>query len=188
MKGSTQRFLSLVASLGILVAGILVFSLLLVPSYREINKLRGELISKSQALESQQTIVDNTKKLLNQYQSDLSSFKNSISLAMPIGSDYPSLVNQLASLSKAFGLLLVSVDFNLLPISLAPANRNLPVTGTVQVKMQMRGTYQSFKDFLTALESNIRIMDVISFNIIPDERGQNFSYFLIVNTYYQSNN
>lgn len=187
MKSSNKRFLSLLASLLLLVAAIFVYSLLVAPAYQEINKLRGDLASKADALEAQQEISKQTKTLLDQYQSDLAGLQNTISLAMPIGIDYQSLVNQINGLTKNFNLLLVSLDFNLLPIAGQSATGVVKNTAPaiVQLKLQLKGQYQPFKDFLRALETNIRIIDLANLTIVPDEKGQNFSYNVVANTYYQ---
>ncbi len=187
MKASSKRFFSLLISLALLVGSILIYSLLVAPAYEEVNKLRGDLAAKSDALDAQQQVAQQAKTLLDQYQNDLTSLQNTISLAMPIGVDYQTLVNQVNGLAKNFNLLLISLDFNLLPVTGQQTGVGTKPTGqaTVQIKMQLKGQYQSFKDFLRALETNIRIIDLANLTVVPDEKGQNFSYNVVANTYYQ---
>ena len=54
---------------------------------------------------------------------------------------------------------------------------------TVNATMEVKASYQAFKDFLRDLESSIRITDIQTISLIPETNGFNFK--LSLNTYYQ---
>ena len=77
------------------------------------------------------------------------------------------------------------MDFNALPVNNQNVGHGFTGQATLQLKMQLKGQYQSFKDFLRALETNIRIIDLANLTVAPDDKGQNFTFNLVANTYYQ---
>ena len=59
---------------------------------------------------------------------------------------------------------------------------------TLNVQLQLSGTYEDFKLFLRGLETNIRIANLRSVSVVPvGDSSQNFYNFeLSVATYYQN--
>ncbi len=177
--------MSLLASLGLLVGVIVVFATLVQPAYRDINKLRGELASRAALLEEQEEIVAEVENLLAEYQS-LQGVSDRISRVLPNREDYPTLLNQIRGLAEVSQLSLESVTWNVLPRARGGSDGGLPASSVLQVSLKASGNYQALKSFLSSLERNIRIMDLVSLAIIPPSTGQNFSYAIVLNTYYQS--
>ena len=189
MKAATKRLVSLLASLGVLAVAIFVYTLLLSPAYARVNVLRGDLSSYREVFEDQKKVSDQVRNLLTEYQS-LSSLRDTIARAIPGKEDYPGFVSQLSGLANAAQLRLDSIAMNSLPggagQSRAAAN-DLPVPGILQITLAATGSYQSLKDFLSSVEKNIRIMDLVSLDVSQAAGGgQNLSYNIILNGYYQS--
>ena len=186
-KGSSLRFVSLIASLAILIACLIFYSLLLKPAYNEVNQLRGDLASKSELVKDQRRVVEKVKELLDQYPS-LSGPRQTISLAIPNREEYPTLITQVNGLAHAAGLILQSLSLATQTFTQAAtvAGPSLPVVGIIQMSLETSGSYQSLKNFIQTLETNIRIMDLVSFSINPLSGSGNYNYNLVVNTYYQT--
>lgn len=187
MRASTIRFLNLLASLGLLLAAIFVFTLLLKPAYREINVLRGDLAVKTSTLTDQKKIVAEVREYLDRYQS-LVGHSQKISLTLPNREEYPNLINQLSGLARISGLALQSVTLATLPYQKSGTSvaDSAPVVNIIQATLSLSGSYQSFKNLLQSIETNIRLMDAVSFSLNPGTGGDNYSYNLVVNAYYQS--
>ena len=188
VRGSSTRFFSLLAGLAILIASIVVYSVLLKPAYEDVNQLRGDLASKSALVREQRRVIEKVKELLDQYPS-LVGPRQRISLALPNEVGYPTLLNQINGLTKAAGLTLQSVSLSLSPFSQTaglPAGPNAPVMGIIQINFDVSGNYQALKNLLETIETNIRIMDLVSLSINPGSSGANYNYHLVVNTYYQT--
>ena len=188
VRGSSTRFFSLLASLAILIASIVVYSLLLKPAYEEVNQLRGDLTSKSDLVSEQRRVIEKVKELLDQYPS-LAGPRQKISLALPDKADYPTLLNQINGLTNAAGLALQSVSLASVTSAQAGglgAGSNVPIMSTIQINLDVSGSYQTLKSFLQTIETNIRIMDLVSLAITPLANSNNYNYHLVVNTYYQT--
>ncbi len=186
MKVATRRFAELIGSFILFAATIFIYAVLLEPAYVEVNKLRGELFSERQVLEEQRTIVEKVKMALQQYQ-DLSKIADTISLVLPGKEAYPTLMNQLDTIAKSAGIFLDSVNLNTLAVFEAgTAAKKSPLPTTLQLTMNLIGPYSSFKEFLSKIETNVRLIDVVRFSVAPTAVGQNYSYSLVAHTYYQS--
>lgn len=188
VRGSSTRFFTLLASLTILIASIVVYSLLLKPAYEDVNQLRGDLVSRSDLVSEQRRVIEKVKDLLDQYPS-LAGPRQKISLALPDEASYPTLLNQINGLTKASGLTLQSVSLSSLSSSQAlglPAGPNVPIMSVIQINLDVSGSYQALKSFLQTIETNIRIMDLVSLAINPLANSNNYNYHLVVNTYYQT--
>jgi len=189
LKGSTRRFTSLVASLGLLIATIIVYSLLVSPTYKEINQLRGEMLSRMNVLEEQREIIAKVKELLIQYQS-VAQVRDTISLILPTDEDYSTLINQINGLGKAANMRVEAISLSTTPVqqSVSAGTRAAaPRVSELRFTVQASGTYQSLKTFLQVLETNMRIMDLNSLGINPGTgTGQNYLYNIVATTYYQT--
>lgn len=67
---------------------------------------------------------------------------------------------------------------------LAPARPSGPVR-EFPIIMNMLGTYDSFKNFLSVLETNLRVVDVDNLNFSVTGTAELFSFSLKLKTYYQ---
>lgn len=188
MRASSIRFINLLVSLLLLVGTIIAYAWLLRPAYREVNQLRGDLASKTELLKNQRLVVDEVKNLLAQYQT-LTGPQQTVSLVLPDRENYGTLVNQISSLGRAAGLFLESVSVNLIPLQdvRGPKGKDVPIVNVIQLSLTLNGSYASFKSFLGVLETNIRLLDIVSFTVNTVNRPpDNYSYNLVVNAYYQS--
>ncbi len=87
---------------------------------------------------------------------------NKIKTAVPMNEDTPALLVQLEALASQNGLILNSVNF------LTPENQKknnaqaIPSAAvkTTRVDLSLSGSYGSFKNFIKAVENNLRIMDI----------------------------
>lgn len=186
MRSSTKRFLTLLGSLALLVATIVVYASLLSPSYASVNELRGDLASKQDAVEQQTQIVAQVKDLLAKYQS-VAGFQKSIDPALPGEVGYAALVKQLGNLASFSKVSLDGATVSLLPLKQAAggaAAKSVPVVGTVELTLAVSGSYENLKGFLATLETNIRIMDVTRVSV-STAGAKGTSYTVVLNTYYQ---
>lgn len=140
-----------------------------------------------------------TNEKLKKAQADASSFlaqyensKDEAALAnraLPMGKpQVPILLDNFARMVAESGLALTqiniveedaSAELGKVPNSIKP----------VDIDAQMTGTYEAFRDLLLRAQRNLRIMDLLSFNIGETQQGgdsgQSFSYTLKFRTYYQ---
>ncbi|MBI3046365.1 MAG: type 4a pilus biogenesis protein PilO [Candidatus Harrisonbacteria bacterium] len=188
MKPSTKRALSLILSAGFLIAALVIYGTFIRPEYRLILGWRGELASKSNLLEKQQAVMTNMQNLIAQYRST-ERLGDSLSLALPVKENVSSVMSQLNAVSQFSGLALQSVGISYLPIKSAPGKSSLNQgLGAFRLDLRLFGNYSGLKKFLSALETNIQIMDVKALKLEPASKTESdiFTYLLTVDTYYQT--
>ncbi|MDP3881199.1 MAG: hypothetical protein Q8Q32_03415 [bacterium] len=191
MSQASKRILSILLSLAILIAAIVVYSSFVVPAYADVSEMRSEFNAKQEAVDEQREIVNEVENLLSTYLS-IPQLEEALSVSVPNSEDLASAFNQIHALAREYGLLVQQFGAN---SSLPNQLRNLegedsPLRnkGVVQIETTLVGSYQSIKSFIEALEINIRIMDIVGVRVRPTaEAGQNsFIATLTINTYYQS--
>lgn len=117
-------------------------------------------------------------------------------IILPAVEDKANLLSALDNMASANGLVALKINFNEKAKagsnqqpSLDSASENADFQ-TVNVQISLRGSYPSFKNFLTAIENNLRLMDAVSVEFSSDsskekEEGNTgvYSYNVELKTY-----
>ncbi len=159
-------------SISLLIAAALIGYLYVYPQFQEWNNLKFELDTKTAAVAQKQAYFSqliNLSVKLAQYQNEL----DIISQSLPVGLSEPEIYDFFQKLTYQGGLTLQS-------ISSGPGASLSSQSGTIQeisYSLGLRGTYQSFKNYLSELYYNVRFFDVktISFSASAGESGDNLS-------------
>lgn len=187
MKSAATRTFSLLSSLAFLLAAIIVYAFLVRPAYDNILVLRSELEAKNNFFQEQSRALGKVNDLILEYR-ELDKLQDTISLTLPLKEDLSSIFNQLRALASANGLSIQIFSVKPLafkPLISAPLIKNV---GTLQLSLRLSGSYESFRNFLRGVETNIRLMDIQQ---IKTERVANldtnfFDYNVVINAYYQA--
>ncbi len=196
MKQTSKRFASMMLALGFIVASFIIFFDLIQPTYRDLTTLKGKQLSDENFLSSEKNIVAQVKKLVSQYESD-TQMQTSLAQAMPSGPDVAGALAQVYGIAQNNSVTIQSMTFSApvtsAPTSLSPRQQILKPAGTFAIQITATGSYEAFKNFLSQLETNIRIFDVSALSLQPAASGAAnlastvdlFNYSVTVNTYYQ---
>lgn len=184
MSQSTKRSYGVMASLLLIVGVGVIFFSLIVPKSSDIQALRGERLALKEAVQEEREAVEAVQALLNEYVS-ISDLQNNLSLSLPIEEEVPNIVNQLQGIAKLSGVVIESVSLQRLPIKPSRSGNLVTPVGTMEITMSLKSPYESLKLYLEGIETNIRIMDVVSINIEGGATSEILSYTLVVKTYYQ---
>jgi Tfp pilus assembly protein PilO len=187
MKASTKRLLALLISATLIFGTLIVYVTLLRPEYDSIQQLRGELRSSKDTYAAQSKAIDYANNLYGKNQADISQIQGSLALAIPDKQEVASVVYQIQSISALNNISIDSINLDTLPIQQKSTSSLIKNYGILRVSVKLIGTYDSFKNLLSFLENNIRIMDARTLRIYQAntlERGI-FNYELVVDTYYQ---
>lgn len=201
----------------LLAAGLIVF-LLILPAWDSLSNTRSGLSQQEDRLMEIQEVATKIKQLDEEYQGNIEDLQKLVAF-LPNKEELPSLLVQLESLASANGLIMESVDFTEVSKQKATAGQSkissesgeIASTKTkneqlaqeevtpevvaaepykiLSVNLQLIGGYNSFKNYLRAVEKNLRLMDVVSFNF-STQAGQTtvqtiFSFRININVYYQ---
>ncbi|MDP3999724.1 MAG: hypothetical protein Q8P76_04030 [bacterium] len=190
MKASTQRALGLLGTGLLFVGAAAIFAFLSVPAYQDIQDLKSTLSSKSTLFQNQSRDLTQVQNLLSQYQGVV-RLEESLNLALPTKEESGSIVNQLDVITKSNGVLIKSLGLDYVPAGRTAGTALVKNVSTLRLTIKLAGSYSAFKKALAALETNIRIMDLVSLKMEPvsaapgQESADLFDYTLVINTYYQ---
>ncbi len=178
MKPSAKRAISLLISVVLFVVALVIYALLIRPAYDEIVKLRGVLVGKQDLLKEQRGAIDRVNTLVEQYQGT-GNLQEIVNLSLPDNEELSSVFSQLYAIARFTG---ANIEvFGVQPLALKPvkAGTLMKSLGTLRVNLRLSGSYEAFKNFVRGLETNIRVMDVIS------AKKEGDAHNLVVDAYYQ---
>lgn len=190
MRASTKRMISFLTSLMLIVSAILIYALLVVPTYEDIQRARGDLVSATKVYDDQKRVFDRIKSLNDAYKGN-GTLQDAVSLALPNETFISQILGNIEGLANLNNRMpILSAQTEILPFR---ADASWPSyiknIGAVKLTLQMRGAYGDFKKFVSQLENNYRIMDVKQMEIKSDQNdktGTALVYGLTVHAYYQS--
>jgi len=189
MRASTKRILSIMISAILLIAVVVVYVKLIQPAYSDVQKLRGEIQARQNLLQDQSQAVTQVQNLISQLQNqNIAQFQDQISLVLPKTESVPQALNQYQAIAQASGLSIQSVSINYLAIKPAATNINLAKgIGTDRFKLNVLGPYEAIKTFFEAIETNVRLTDLVNFKLNrTGQPGQNlYLTEIVVDSYYQ---
>lgn len=186
MKSSTKRLLVILGSFALMVASIYVYFSMILPAYDRIQQLRGERLSKQTLLNTQRSAEQAVNELITQFE-NLRTFQEIVSLSLPRDADIPVILNQIQGTARLSRVNLQSLSFQYLPLE-ETRNQLVQPIGVVRVSMVLLGNYEGIKEYISSLETNIRIMDLNSLKIDGGAKltSDILTYNLVVDVYYQS--
>jgi len=179
MKPRTKRTISLLTSVLFLVSALAIYVNLVQPAYQDVQRLRGTLQAKTNLLARQKTIISQVQNLLAQFKS-ATQLQETVSLALPNNEASSALFHQIQAIARASNLTLDSIAFNLLSLKSGKL-------GTIQTTLRLSGNYAGIKTFLNAIETNVRVMDLVNLKLEQSTKPNQdlYGYTVALNAYYQ---
>lgn len=186
MKSGAKRAFSLLVSGAFIVGAFAVYGMLIKPLYDEATVLRGTMIAKQAVFEKKQQAVQKIESLIKQYQGS-GDLQDGIALSLPQGEEMSSVFNQLQAIAGANGMAIQVFNVQALPLKPAREGSLTRPLGTLRLSLRLAGGYGAFKDFIRGVETNIRVMDIVTMKIEPAGGGRQdiFAYTVVADTYYQ---
>jgi len=191
MKQTTKRFLSLIISFSLFLVTLIVYFSFIVPANKQGQDEKAQMLSRQDFINSQKSAITQVKNLITSYKGE-GQLQEVVSSILPFSADMAGAFSQITGLAQASHLLVAnlivgtSID---LP-SAGDASSQLQIKGysSEDFQVQMTGSYEDFKSFLSNLETNIRIFDVRKIEILPAGKPNQdiYNYNLTVTTYYQT--
>ncbi|MFA5247765.1 MAG: hypothetical protein WC415_00765 [Patescibacteria group bacterium] len=172
------NWLVLIVVLIILASGYFV---ILKPRYDQAMTIIN-IFSQQEALdfENKKNELEKIKELLASYGEVDSKYKEKISSIAPVRKNKEEIFSEINRLISRNGLLFQE-------ISLSTGGSNIfstaddPNLETVTINFSVLGAdYEAFKNFLSAMENNLPLLDILNLSFSPSSRTASF----VVNTYY----
>lgn len=174
----TKNIIVIILILGFI--GIVV--LLDIPKVQNIFDLRNQIENQKKTLEKNQYLIGVVEKLRESYEINKETL-NKLEYIVPGEQEVPNLIVQLEAIAAKGGLILGEIGF--------PTEDKNTVTNqdykSSTININLTGNYASFERFLSAIEENIRLMDVESITFTPAEsEGVSlFNFEVVFKVYYQ---
>jgi Tfp pilus assembly protein PilO len=202
MKQESKRLSSIIIAALIIAAALVVYFDLIVPTYTNLESIKGEVESETAAYTNQTQMVSEVKSLLTTYQNDASS-SQAVAMALPVGEDLSGALAQVYGIASNTGVTVTATGISAQAVqAVAPssvgggaAGSIVKPTGTISFQVSGAGSYESIKNFLTGLATNIRIFNVTAISLSPSPvagtktqagNPDMFNYIITVVTYYQA--
>jgi Tfp pilus assembly protein PilO len=172
------------------LVGVIVF--LDMPEVQGVLNLRKQIKDQQAIFSDKQLLLAKVDNLKGAYEENKEDLKKT-DYILPSGQDIPDLIAQVEGLAFENGLVLGEVGLT----SLEAAGEKAKTARVEQkgakdyqiltVNLKLIGSYSAFKNFLKAVEDNIRLMDIdlVNFNTEKEKGSQIFEFEVSLNTYYQ---
>jgi len=186
MKPSSKRLIGVSLSLIFLMGALFVFSAFILPTTDTIQQLRGEEVALGELYDTELERVEKVRQVFEQF-GGISNLQDTLSLTLPVEEDIPSIINQVNGIAKTSGIIIDSINVQLLSVRSTNQESAIRPIGTVRIILDVQGAYESIKLYLQSLETNVRIMDIQKLSVQDGaEESQVLRYNIIVDAYYQN--
>ena len=157
------------------------------PVFKEVSSLRGEIKDYNKLVAEKEELIAKVEQLKSVYEDKQTDIKK-VYYALPRTEEVPEIIVQLEALTSENGLILEAIDIQEIE---KQGSKQEDKTGVnvLRISLALSGSYSSFKNFLEALEYNIRIMDIQRIEFSFKKGGEETNSFLEFNVdlevYYQ---
>ncbi len=183
-----MRYIFLIIIIG---ASIAAFSMVIMPQYKTTQALKEELVNADARYATAQKLKDSRQELINKYNNISKADLDNIKTLLPDSVDNIRLIIQLDSLATKNGLAsLRNVQYDEVKQEDTPKQDGggQKPYGEFQISFDTAGQYKNFLSFLSDLEQNLRLVDVMSVDFsTPDGGtgvGDNMRYRVQLKTYW----
>ncbi len=184
MRPATKRLFSILASSGLLIGAIILFSSTVMPEYKNIQQLRGEAQSLDAVVGEEERLINTASQLLNEYQ-NAADLRDNLSLVLPREEALPGMVNQIQGIARSTGVTIEGINVENLPLTHSQTSSIVEPVGSFKVTVRLKGDYGALRSYTQSLETNARIIDVDSMAISGGGTKGPLTINLVLRTYYQ---
>ena len=174
MKQSSKRLISVFIALIFIMAAFIFFFDFVQPTYSDMNTLRSKQLGEENYIANQSALVKQVQTILATYQNEAQGAAN-VDLAMPSGEDVAGALAQIEGIATNNGMSIGSIAVTAPAIRVQATAAGVVVSsstlmkplGSFTFKLAASGSYENFKNFLSEIETNIRIFDVKTVSLQP---------------------
>lgn len=151
-----------------LVVSLLLIFFLLDPLWSSVKIIKAEINQEQKELDSLEKLLTKTEELEQTYQ-ELKEQADKVLLALPEQEDLSFLLVQFENLSSVNGLLLESINFGSLNKVKEEVDSGFP---SLNLEIKLIGSYESFRNFISALDKSVRLMEIEKINLSAHKSNQ----------------
>ncbi len=162
-------------SLLFIAVSITVFVVIIKPDYNKLQVTRQAVDLANTNLQTASNLAKSRDELITKYNSISKNDLDNLKILLPDSVDNIRLIIQVNSLATKNGLsLLRNVDYQTDQQAIAattlqdPSASKLPY-GEFSISFQTTGQYKNFLAFISDLEQNLRLVDVVKVDFVPSD-------------------
>ncbi len=195
---------NIISLISFIISLILIF-VFVFPLFSSARAIYSDLTQKRQEIEKLKELSSKIGKIEQDYDS-ISEAIEKVLLALPEEKDLPQLLVQFEKIAVNNGLLLESIEFGEISKkeesdfirsiedyeTLNQSKKMLSTFPNSSVLLKVVGSYSAFKNYISALEKNVRSMDIYSIQFSNDSKMRSlfsdsgiFEFDLGINVYYK---
>jgi len=160
-----------IISIVFIIASVLGIVLYAAPGYQGTKDLRADITELESALEKAAELRAAREQLLSQYNAFTAQDREKLETLLPSHVDNVKLVSiDIEQLAAEQGLILKDVSVQEAEEAVSDPTLGSSPLGTVLIDFSMLGSYNDFVDFMTSIESSLRIIDVHSVSFAMQAR------------------
>jgi len=172
----------------------------LVPEWKKFSDLRQEIEGWNDLSVELDELIQNRDALIETINTIPQDNLKRLNTSLPEGPNSSNFLVVLENLSVTHGLILKRVDLASFvqtqtppaagvaqpkPSSLIFSETSAKAVKEFPINLNLEGTYDAFKTFLSDLEKNTRIIDIQEISFSSSVKAQNYEFFIKAKTYYQ---
>lgn len=163
---------SALSILGIIIAVVIFFTFTR-PMYDSVQTVQGQISQYNAALDKAQQLQQLKQTLLSKYNSFKPTDLSRLQTMLPTQVDNIGLILDLDTLANQYGMSLENVNITS-PNSPGSASAGAPATSvganaagydSLDVQFTVHGTYAQFEQYLNALQTSLRIVDLVQLTV-----------------------
>lgn len=187
MRASSKRVLSIGIAAIFLIGVLVVYGSLIRPAYTEIEKKRAEISVAENLFNNQKNATEQVNKAFVEMK-NATKVREAISQALPVGPNMTQALHQVESVIRSNK---VTIDALTIKATAAEANKQVLAKrlGKLDLNFSVSGPYESIRDFLRALETNVRVTNINNFELSTGSElgggSTQFTLQLVAQMYYQ---
>jgi Tfp pilus assembly protein PilO len=197
MKQSTKKLISMLVALAFLIAAFVFYFDFVSPAYSDIQALKGKELSEQNFFSQESNTITQVQKLIATYKNE-SQEQATVELALPSGQNVSGALAQIYGIVAANNINLQNVTISVSSVvpnagsaAVGASSPLLKPVGSISFVVAISGSYEDFKNFLSEIETNVRIFDVKNLSIQPSSQVGSltkdiFSYNMTITAYYQT--
>lgn len=184
MSPSTNRLIISLGGLVFILASLYVYSTFISPQLVVIQKLRGRQAALLNRFYEYEKAIDNQGNRINEFKR-VEQVQERFTQILPTSPEVPMMLNQLYGLAALNDISIDAIEFQKQALQVDRSDSLANPYHAIRAVIKSSGTYENMKNYLSNIETNIRLMRVISINIGDGfKRDPILSYIITVEAYY----
>lgn len=156
------------------------------PHYQSIKSYKDQIGQYDEALNNEMKLEQDRDALSTKYHNFPLDTQQRLMKLLPDNADNIRLIIDIQKIAVANGVNVISTAFDSSSAKSAPSDQRVAQKdyGVFDLEFSITGSYKNFLQFLKAIESNLRIIDIQSISFSSGDAKDTYTYDIKIKTYW----